>query len=94
MFEISGRCFAKPVVRQNKVNPPKLKNLQVFYKNQPAGEIYASFELILVCFLNSDIIWLYLSLSYVSFSMIMVIETGLMNQKLAKILQQFILKLR
>ena len=39
-----GRSYVKPVINTN-----KLKWHKIYYLNKPAGEILASFELVVVC---------------------------------------------
>ena len=43
-----GRCLAKPIVKIVKSKPPELENFKVFYQGKSVGEIFASFELVLV----------------------------------------------
>lgn len=43
-----GKCPVKPVVQTTRHAPPKLKWNKIFLGNEPAGDILASFELILV----------------------------------------------
>lgn len=50
--ELMGKCFIKPLVQKDHNNPPKLKWYKIFYGNEQAGDILASFELLLVCFFN------------------------------------------
>ena len=44
-----GRSYVKPVINTNNFPPPKLKWHKIYYLNKPAGEILASFELVVVC---------------------------------------------
>jgi hypothetical protein len=43
-----GRCYIKPTINIFKPGLPKLQNYKVHYPNKIGGELYASFELVLV----------------------------------------------
>lgn len=45
--EFMGRCYVKPLVQKIALKPPRLRWYQVFQGHERAGDILASFELIL-----------------------------------------------
>ena len=48
--ELIGKCYVKPLIKQiaDPNEPPPLKWRKIFQRNEPAGDILASFELVLV----------------------------------------------
>ena len=43
-----GKCYVKPLVHTELNNPPKLKWFKIFNGKDQAGDILASFELIMI----------------------------------------------
>lgn len=51
-----GKCYIKPIVQKEYERPPKLEWSKIIHSNEHAGDILASFELLLVIILTNFIL--------------------------------------